>query len=166
MPDIVSSQTRSRMMAGIRGKDTKPELAIRKALHARGFRYVLHDRKLPGKPDISFPMYGSVILVNGCFWHGHDCHLFKWPSTRHDFWHEKITRNRQKDEENLQALKENGCRVLVIWECALKGRTRLDPDKVVDETEEWLLSVYEDHVIQGGKENSNRAMKNAKGNSV
>ena len=166
MPDIVSPETRSRMMAGIRGKDTKPELVIRRALHARGFRYSLHDRKLPAKPDMSFPMYKAVILVNGCFWHGHDCHLFKWPSTRQEFWHEKITRNRQKDEENLQALKEKGWRVLVIWECALKGRARLDPDEVVDKTEKWLLSGHEDHVIEGGKDKSNRIMKNEKRVSV
>ena len=117
-------------MAGIRAKDTKPELFIRKALHAKGFRYRLHDRRLPGKPDMSFPKYRAVILVNGCFWHGHDCHLFKWPSTRQEFWRRKITRNRQKDEETRQALKAGGWRVVYdSRECALKGKTRLDPDE-------------------------------------
>ena len=149
MPDIVSPETRSRMMAGIRGKDTKPELFIRKALHARGFRYRLHDRRLPGKPDLSFPKYRAVILVNGCFWHGHDCHLFKWPSTRQEFWRSKITRNRQKDKETWQALRERGWRVAVIYECALKGRTRLDPDRVIDTTEKWLYSEQEALVVEG-----------------
>ena len=149
MPDIVSPETRSRMMAGIRGKNTKPELLVRKALHARGFRYRLHDCRLPGKPDMSFPKYRAVILVNGCFWHGHDCHLFKWPSTRQKFWRKKIIRNRQKDQENRQALKEEGWRVVVIWECALKAKTKLNPDEVVSKTEKWLRSGYEDHVIEG-----------------
>lgn len=166
MPDIVSPEIRSRMMSGIKGKDTKPELVVRKALHARGFRYRLHNKKLPGKPDMSFPVYKAVILVNGCFWHGHDCHLFKWPSTRQEFWRKKITRNRQRDEENLQALKERGWRVLVIWECALKGRTKLDPDVMVDETENWLLYGHEDHVIEGEKDKSNRISKNEKRISI
>lgn len=156
MPDIVSPETRSRMMAGIRAKDTKPELFIRKALHAKGFRYRLHDRKLPGKPDISFPKYKAIILVNGCFWHGHDCHLFKWPSTRQEFWRRKITRNRQKDEETPQALKEKGWRVAVIYECALKGRTRLDPDKIISTTEKWLRSGHGDHVVEGMREENSR----------
>ena len=106
MTDVVDRETRSRMMAGIRGKDTKPELTIRKAIHARGFRYRIHDRRLPGKPDMVFPRYRAVILVNGCFWHGHNCHLFKWPSTRVDFWKTKIERNREKDGETMQAFMQ------------------------------------------------------------
>ena len=149
MPDIVSPETRSRMMASIRGKDTKPELFVRKALHARGFRYRLHDRRLPGKPDLTFPKYRAVILVNGCFWHGHDCHLFKWPSTRQEFWRRKITRNRQRDEEARQALEKQGWRVGVIHECALKGKKRLDPDRIIDTTEKWLRSGQESLGIEG-----------------
>ncbi len=166
MPDIVSPETRSRMMAGIRGKDTKPELFIRKALHARGFRYRLHDRRLPGKPDLSFPKYRAVILVNGCFWHGHDCHLFKWPSTRQEFWRSKITRNRQKDKETWQALRERGWRVAVIYECALKGRTRLDPDRVIDTTEKWLHSEQEALVVEGIDEKSRTGAQDEKRVSV
>ena len=139
-------------MAGIRGKNTKPELFIRKALHARGFRYRLHDRRLPGKPDMSFPKYRAVILVNGCFWHGHDCHLFKWPSTRQEFWRRKIIRNRKKDEETQQALEKQGWRVGVIHECALKGKTRLDPERLIDTTEEWLRSGQESLGIEGLQE--------------
>lgn len=149
MPDVVSPETRSRMMAGIRGKDTKPELIIRKALHSRGFRYRLHDKKLPGKPDMSFPRYRAVIFVNGCFWHGHDCHLFKWPSTRKDFWKKKITRNRQKDLENMEALEKLGWRVLTIWECALKGRTCHSIGDVADKAASWLKSGKSHGEISG-----------------
>lgn len=143
-------------MSGIRGKDTGPELFIRRALHARGFRYRLHDRRLPGKPDLSFPKYRAVILVNGCFWHGHDCHLFKWPSTRHEFWRRKITRNREKDEETRQALVKQGWRVGVIHECALKGKTRLDPDRIIDTTGKWLRSGQEYLGIEGIQARNNK----------
>ena len=91
--DIVTAQERSRMMAGIRGKNTKPELAIRSALHRLGIRFRLHDKGLPGKPDLVFPKYRAVVLVHGCFWHGHDCHLFRWPKTRSEFWRHKIGAN-------------------------------------------------------------------------
>lgn len=140
MADIVSPENRSRMMSGIRGKNTKPEMMVRKALHACGFRYRLHDKRLPGKPDLSFPKYKAVILVNGCFWHGHHCHLFKWPSSREKFWKEKITRNREKDNENLSALCEAGWRVVTIWECALKGRTRISLERITKAISELLSS--------------------------
>ena len=166
MPDIVSPETRSRMMAGIRGKNTKPELFVRKALHARGFRYRLHDRTLPGKPDMSFPKYRAVILVNGCFWHGHDCHLFKWPSTNKEFWRRKITRNRQKDGETLHSLKEKGWRVAVIRECALKGKTRLNPDDVINTAAKWLFSGHGDRVIEGVLKEDRKTGENEKRVSV
>jgi len=149
MADIVSPEKRSHMMAGIRGKDTKPELIIRKSLYARGFRYRLHDKNLPGKPDIVFPRYRAVIMVNGCFWHGHDCHLFKWPSTRQDFWRNKITRNREKDGENIRALQEAGWRAFTVWECALKGRTKRPLDKVIDIAALWLTSGHGNKEIRG-----------------
>ncbi len=91
MPDVVSRAKRGEMMSGIRGKNTKPELVIRSALHRAGYRFRLHTRSLPGKPDLVLPKYRAAIFVNGCFWHGHDCHLFKWPGTRKDFWRAKIT---------------------------------------------------------------------------
>ncbi len=136
-------------MAGIRGKDTKPELVIRKALHWHGFRYRLHDKRLPGKPDMVFPRYRAVILVNGCFWHRHGCHLFKWPSTRKEFWRNKIKRNREKDAENMEALERAGWRALTIWECALKGKTRLSPEDVMEKATSWLVSGEHHHVIEG-----------------
>jgi DNA mismatch endonuclease, patch repair protein len=149
MADVVSPETRSRMMAGIRGKDTKPELAIRRALHKQGFRYRLHDRNLPGKPDMSFPRYKAVIMVNGCFWHRHDCHLFKWPSSRRQFWRNKINRNSVRDEVNMEALVRSGWRILAIWECALKGKTRLCLESVVEEAASWLVTKRNNHIIKG-----------------
>ena len=117
MADIVDKATRSRMMSGIRGKNTKPELLVRKALHAQGFRFRLHDKNLPGKPDIVLKKHRTVIFVHGCFWHGHDCKHFKWPKTRPEFWREKIEGNKTRDLKHQQELKELGWNVKVIWEC-------------------------------------------------
>ncbi|MGA9795910.1 MAG: very short patch repair endonuclease [Rhizomicrobium sp.] len=140
MPDIFSPQVRSRMMSGIRGKNTKPELLIRKALHAAGFRYRLHVKDLPGKPDIVLPRYNAVIFVHGCFWHGHDCHLFRWPRSREEFWQKKLAGNRANDAKHLVSLREAGWRVLTIWECSLKGKTRLAADKRSRRVIKWLQS--------------------------
>ena len=126
-------------MSGIRGKNTKPELLIRKALHARGFRYRLHC-DLPGKPDICLPKHRAVIFVHGCFWHGHDCHLFKWPSTRPEFWRAKIERNRAVDAAAERALADAGWRMAVVWECALKGRNRKPLEDVISACAVWLTS--------------------------
>ena len=140
-------------MSGIRGRDTRPELIIRKSLHREGFRYRLHGRDLPGKPDLIFPKYKAVILVDGCFWHGHDCHLFKWPKTRTAFWKEKINGNRKRDAENLSLLLERGWRVLRIRECALKGKKRLPLEDIVQFCCGWLnsdlpyASVSCDHTV-------------------
>ena len=137
------------MMSGIRGKDTKPELIVRSRLHRRGFRYRLHYGDLPGKPDMVFPKYHAVILVNGCFWHGHDCHLFKWPSTRAEFWRAKIKSNQVRDARNIDAYSTRGWRTLVIWECALKGRDRKDPDEVAALAARWLRSKVTTAEIKG-----------------
>ncbi len=126
------------MMAGIGAKDTKPEMIIRRGLHAMGYRFRLHDKSLPGKPDIVFPKFKSVILVHGCFWHAHECHLFKWPSTRGDFWKSKIRGNKERDERNLKALKIEGWRTITIWECALKGPTRLLEEDIFVKVSLWL----------------------------
>ena len=147
--DVVSKNTRSRMMSGIRGKNTKPELIIRRQLHALGFRYKLHDSRLLGKPDMVFPKYNAVIFVNGCFWHGHDCHLFKWPSSRKKFWYDKITHTKEKDKENINSLLEDGWRVLEIWECALKGKKKLCLNVVIEQASSWLKSKGKYLVIQG-----------------
>lgn len=126
------------MMSGIRSKDTKPELQIRRGLHAAGFRYRLHVKDLPGKPDLVLPRFNAVIFVHGCFWHGHDCNLFKWPKSREAFWQQKIGTNRQNDAKHIAALRDAGWRVLVIWECALKGRTKLAPEKVIQKAATWI----------------------------
>ena len=138
MPDVVDAPTRSRMMSGIRGRDTKPELLIRKGLHARGYRYRLHPRTLPGKPDLAFPSRKAAIFIHGCFWHGHDCPLFKWPSTRAEWWRAKIEGNRVRDRAVRAELAGMGWRQLRVWECALKGRQRRDPDALLDLVADWL----------------------------
>jgi len=125
-------------MSGIKGKNTKPELLIRKALFAKGFRYKLHDKKLPGKPDLVFPKYKAVISIQGCFWHGHNCHLFKWPTTNEDFWKTKINRNKVVDERNRTELLNGGWRILEVWECALKGSKKLDFDNLLNLIISWL----------------------------
>lgn len=150
MADIVPADVRSRMMAGIRGTNTKPELLLRKGLHAQGFRFRLYDPALPGKPDIVLPRYRAVVFAHGCFWHGHDCHLFKWPSTRPEFWQAKIDRNRTVDARSEAALAEAGWRQAIVWECALKGRTRLPLEEVISACAEWLRSDRQRIEIRGG----------------
>lgn len=149
MADVVDPATRSRMMSGIRGKNTRPELLIRKALHARGFRYRIHCKDLPGNPDLCFPKYRAVIFVHGCFWHGHDCHLFRWPKTRPEFWREKIGRNREIDARAMAELAEAGWRVATVWECALKGTGRLPLDEVIEKLRAWLENAPGEIVISG-----------------
>ncbi|MFN4202420.1 MAG: very short patch repair endonuclease [Tabrizicola sp.] len=138
MPDIVDPQTRSRMMSGIRGKNTQPELLVRKGLHARGFRFRLHAANVPGRPDLVLARYRAAIFVHGCFWHGHECHLFRLPSTNTAFWREKIGRNKDRDMQVRDQLAVSGWRVMIIWECAIKGRTRLDPAALLDRVAAWL----------------------------
>jgi DNA mismatch endonuclease (patch repair protein) len=121
MADIKTPQERSYNMSRIRGVDTKPEMLVRKFLFAHGFRYRLHDKKLPGKPDLVLPKYKTVIFVNGCFWHGHDgCKYFVIPRTRREFWLSKINRTKEIDLQNYKLLSDMGYRVLTIWECELK----------------------------------------------
>ncbi len=144
MADVVTPAVRSRMMSGIKGKNTKPELLLRKGLYRRGFRYRLHNRDLPGKPDMVLRKYRAVIFAHGCLWHRHECHLFKWPCidnpVKAAFWRDKINGNRQRDDQQLKALSEQGWRVAVVWECALKGRYRRDSSDVIEQLADWLLS--------------------------
>lgn len=139
MTDIVSPAVRSKMMSGIKGKNTTPELIIRKGLHSKGFRYRVHATGLPGKPDLVLKKYRAVIFVHGCFWHRHECHLFKWPKTRPDFWKEKINRNYENDQRHLQELMAAGWRVCLIWECSIK-RKEGNIDPVVETVASWLNS--------------------------
>jgi DNA mismatch endonuclease, patch repair protein len=130
--DVLTSEQRRLNMSRIRGKDTKPEMLLRRGLHAAGLRFRLHGAKLPGKPDIVFPRYHAVILIHGCFWHGHDCPLFKMPATRPEFWAKKISGNRERDLRTAKALQLAGWRALTIWECSLKGPARRPLAEVVD----------------------------------
>lgn len=136
-------------MAAIRGNDTKPELIIRRGLHARGYRYRLHEIRLSGKPDLVFRKYNAVLFINGCFWHGHECNLFRWPKTREEFWRDKIGGNVARDERNRTDLLKSDWRVGVVWECALKGRGRLLPNAVIDSIARWLSSDVSEFSIRG-----------------
>lgn len=136
-------------MAGIRSKDTRPELFVRRGLHRDGFRFKLHDRALPGKPDLVLPKYNAVIFVNGCFWHGHDCHLFRMPGTRPEFWEKKMRTNRARDVRAQHALRTKGWRVLTVWECALKGKLRLPSGNVIAVAADWLKSDCPEAEIRG-----------------
>ncbi|MGN6566794.1 MAG: very short patch repair endonuclease [Flavipsychrobacter sp.] len=121
MADVHDKATRSYNMSQIRGKDTKPEMLVRKFLHARGFRYRLHAKELPGKPDIVLPKYKTVIFIHGCFWHGHEgCKYYVIPSTRTEWWLDKINRSKQNDVKNKLLLKNMGWLVIEIYECELK----------------------------------------------
>lgn len=151
MPDIVDKATRSRMMSGIRSKNTKMELALRKALHKRGFRYRVHVSDLPGKPDLVFRSRCAVIFVHGCFWHGHNCSLFRLPSTRTEFWGNKIVTNRKRDELVRTQLSTLGWRQLVIWECAMRGKNANSLDSVADRAAVWLCSIRRNGEIRGPK---------------
>ncbi len=154
MVDIVTPAVRSRMMSGIRSKNTRHEVKIRKALHAAGFRYRLHRRDLPGTPDITLPRYRAVVFVHGCFWHGHDCHLFKWPSTRPEFWAAKIRSNQKRDLESVRQLLGVGWRICTIWECSLRGRLRLQPENIVGFVIRWLLGAEKLCIVRGNEDAS------------
>ena len=149
MPDIISRKTRSQMMSGIRSKNTKPELLIRKGLHKKGFRYRIHCKELPGKPDLVFKKYNAIIFVHGCFWHGHDCHLFKWPRSREAFWRDKINGNIERDTLSENKLVFDGWRIGKVWECALKGKKRLPVEHVIDKCAHWLKSDFRTTEIRG-----------------
>lgn len=128
MVDVVDKATRSRMMSGIQGKNTKPELLVRKYLHGRGLRFRLHAKELPGKPDLVFPKYKAVVFVHGCFWHQHpECKYATKPQTRNEFWGNKLSENVKRDSYQIAALVGLGWRVFVVWECELqKGSSRLE----------------------------------------
>jgi DNA mismatch endonuclease (patch repair protein) len=117
--DTLSKSQRSALMSRIHSKDTRPELIVRTLMHRLGYRFRLHRRDLPGRPDIVLPAHGKVILVHGCFWHGHGCHLSSNPKSNQSYWNPKIARNRARDRENLAALKSSGWEVLELWECEI-----------------------------------------------
>lgn len=153
--DVLTPEQRRWVMSQIKGKDTKPEILMRRGLHRRGLRYKLHQANMPGKPDMVFPKYRAVVFVHGCFWHGHGCSLFKWPKTRAAFWKAKINRNIERDREVRIALKTAEWRVIVIWECALRGKYRRALPGVLHDTEayirhgrEFIAEIAENNIRQ------------------
>ena len=125
MADVHNTSTRSYNMSRIRSTNTKPELQVRKFIHAQGYRYTLHNKNLPGKPDIVLPKYRSIIFVHGCFWHGHsNCKYYKVPKTNTQWWLDKIAVNKANDAKAVKALKKEGWKVMVVWECGLKPNKR------------------------------------------
>lgn len=149
MTDIVDKQTRSRMMAGIRGKDTRPELVLRHALHARGLRYQLHRKGIQGRPDLVFPRFRAVLFVHGCFWHRHSgCRFTTTPSTRPEFWQAKFVANVVRDSAVRATLIEAGWRMATVWECALRKQEQVEA--TTDRLDAWLHSEVAEIEI-GGK---------------
>ncbi|MGI9322257.1 MAG: very short patch repair endonuclease [Pseudomonadales bacterium] len=145
--DTVDKATRSKIMSRIGPKNTGPEVVLRKSLHRLGLRYRLHDKQLPGKPDIVFPKFKAVVFVHGCFWHRHGCKLSSMPSTNVDYWRNKFKQNTARDKRHSKALQAAGWRVAVVWECALKGKSKgkskgkdrgTDADQVAKQVRTWL----------------------------
>lgn len=127
MVDVLNKEQRSRCMSAIRSTNTLPEMTVRRTVHRLGFRYRLHDKKLPGKPDLVFPRHKKIILVHGCFWHIHDCKYGSViPKTRAEFWSDKRQSNVNRDRNVIKQLSELGWQVLVLWECQIKDRAKLE----------------------------------------
>lgn len=146
MVDVMSAEKRSALMSRIRGKNTTPEWHIRRALWHAGFRYRLHSRALPGKPDIVLRRWNAVVLVHGCFWHRHEgCPYFKLPKTRPDFWNDKLRRNRDRDNATIHALAAGNWRIAIVWECAL----RASRERAGAELVRWVGSGAESIQIEG-----------------
>lgn len=137
--DIFTGEKRSKIMAAIKSKDTKPEVMLRKALFNQGFRYTLHPKTIEGKPDLHLKKYNAVIFFHGCFWHGHNCKGGALPKTSIEFWKNKIQSNQSRDLKVIHSLQEKGIRVLTIWGCSLKGKGKDRLERVVSKTIEWLL---------------------------
>ena len=136
--DITDGVTRSRMMANIRSKNTFPELCVRSALHARGFRFRLHDKALPGKPDIVLPKWKAAVFIHGCFWHLHGCANSKIPSTRQEFWSQKLSSNAERDRQQINALQTEGWRVAVVWECSIRRAIKTGNLEPYEKLSNWL----------------------------
>ena len=155
--DTVDPQTRSRIMARVGQKDTGAEMMLRRALHREGLRYRLHDRNLPGSPDIVLPRFEAVIFVHGCYWHAHGCHRSTLPKSRQEFWLDKFTANRTRDERGRLLLRSEGWRVLTVWECALRGKTALPIEDVAKAVLAWLGSSAECGEIESPRANGSTA---------
>lgn len=149
MADIVDPSTRSRMMGRIRGRDTKIEVRIRKALHARGLRYRTDVRGLPGRPDIVFARWRAAVFIHGCFWHAHDCELYRLPATRPEFWQNKLGGNAARDARNRAELLNAGWRVATVWECAIRGKGDQAVAEVADRLATWIRGDWPTFELRG-----------------
>lgn len=149
MADVHTPAVRSKNMAAIKNKNTKPELVIRKLLHRAGYRFRLHSKDLPGKPDIVLKKHKAIININGCFWHGHNCHLFKPPKTRTKFWRKKISANSENDRKHLQLLASRGWKISTVWECAIKGKFSVSTDTILFKLQQWITSSDQNIEITG-----------------
>ncbi len=136
-------------MAAVKNRDTKPEMIVRRGLHRRGFRFRLQDRLLPGRPDLVLARHRAAIFVHGCFWHGHDCPLFRWPKSRPEFWRAKIGRNIERDREVQDAIGKAGWRVLTIWECTFRGKSADVQDLALDRIATWIAGHADMGEIRG-----------------
>ena len=153
MTDVVSKATRSRMMAGIKVSKTKPEMQVRALLRGCGYRRSYNVKSLPGCPDIVIRSQRIAIFVHGCFWHRHNCQLFKWPRRRSLFWKAKLNGNFQRDVANLAGLVSTGWRVLVVWQCALVGRGRRSNYYLESRIRTWLTSTVKSRILIGRPDN-------------
>lgn len=150
MVDHVIAEKRSQIMAAVKSKNTKTEVLVRRLLHGAGFRYRLHRKDLPGRPDIVLPKYHAVVFINGCFWHGHNCKRSgTLPKTNTAFWKEKIENNKRRDINNIQLLKSRNWRVCIIWECALTRGSRQEPRDILEGVSNWLRSDKKHMEISG-----------------
>lgn len=141
--DKLTPQKRSENMGKIRSVNTKPEVVVRKFLYSKGFRYRLHSSELPGKPDIVLPKYKAIVQINGCFWHKHECKFMRIPLSNSDYWENKLKRNSDRDARNNGLLVEQGWRVLIVWECAIKYASKESLKKTLEGIENWLKSDAE-----------------------
>jgi DNA mismatch endonuclease (patch repair protein) len=158
--DVHTAEQRSRNMSRVRGRDTKPEMLVRKGLHAAGFRFRLHDGKLPGRPDIVLPRHDAVVLVHGCFWHGHECPTFRWPASRPDFWQAKISGNRVRDLRAHEELILAGWRVATVWECALRGPGKRRVEEVIGSLTDFLRGDIGQVTLEGTtRDGANKSME-------
>lgn len=147
MADVHSQAIRSKNMRAIRNQDTAIEQRIALILKDRGFTYRVQDKALPGRPDFVLPAEKAIIFVHGCFWHRHHCYLFKMPATRTEFWSGKINSNVERDRRYVELLREGGWKVLIVWECALRGKLQLDDSALIERLEEWLLAATDSSEI-------------------
>jgi DNA mismatch endonuclease, patch repair protein len=160
--DTVDKQTRSRIMSSVGRKDTGPEMSLRRALHNVGLRYRLHDRALPGSPDLVFPRFSSVIFVHGCYWHAHGCHRSTVPTSRKEFWVQKVSANKLRDDRNVQLLLERKWRVMVMWECVITGNAASLAPQLAHRVSKWLKSSEAFTVIPESPQRSRAASRSRK----